>query len=69
MVWAVANSPEYVEELQETYDFLYEVYFGDELEIKTLVRFNPGLMLLDDGLVVDKWSAIDFDKALKKIQE
>ena len=69
VVWAVANSPEYVEELQETYDFLYEVYFGDELEIKTLVRFNPGLMLLDDGLVVDKWSAIDFDKALKKIQE
>ena len=69
VVWAVANSPEYVAELQETYDFLYEVYFGDELEIKTLVRFNPGLMLLDDGLVVDKWSAIDFDKALKKIQE
>lgn len=69
VAWAVANSPEYVAELQETYDFLYEVYFGDELEIKTLVRFNPGLMLLDDGLVVDKWSAIDFDKALKKIQE
>ena len=69
VVWTVANSPEYVAELQEMYDFLYEVYFGDELEIKTIVRFNPGLIWLDDGLVVDKWSAIDFDKALKRIQE
>ena len=69
VVWTVANSPEYVAELQEMYDFLYEVYFGDELEIKTIVRFNPGLIWLDNGLVVDKWSAIDFDKALKKIQE
>lgn len=69
VVWSVANSPEYVAELQEMYDFLYEVYFGDELEIKTIVRFNPGLIWLDNGLVVDKWSAIDFDKALKKIQE
>ena len=69
VVWTVANSPEYVVELQEMYDFLYEVYFGDELEIKTIVRFNPGLIWLDNGLVVDKWSAIDFDKALKKIQE
>ena len=69
VVWSVANSPEYVAELQEMYDFLYEVYFGDELEIKTIVRFNPGLIWLDNGLVVDKWSAIDFDKALKRIQE
>lgn len=69
VVWSVANSPEYVAELQEKYDFLYEVYFGDELEIKTIVRFNPGLIWLDNGLVVDKWSAIDFDKALKRIQE
>lgn len=69
VVWTVANSPEYVAELQEKYDFLYEVYFGDELEIKTIVRFNPGLIWLDNGLVIDKWSAIDFDKALKRIQE
>ena len=71
VVWAVANTPEYVKTLREQYDFLYEVYYGDELEIKTLVRFNPGLMLLDDGLVVDKWSAIDFPqgKRLNKLFE
>jgi len=60
VVWAVANPPEYVEQLREKYGFLYEVYYGDELEIKTIVRFNPGLIWLDNGLVKDKWSAIDF---------
>lgn len=60
VVWTVANEPEYVESLREKYDFLYEVYYADELEIKTVVRFNPGLIWLDNGLVKDKWSAIDF---------
>ena len=71
VVWAVANEPEYVEQLRKKYDFLYEVYYGDELEIKTIVRFNPGLIWLDDGLVKDKWSAIDFPqgKKLEKLLE
>ncbi len=71
VIWVTASAPEYVERLQNKFDFLYEVYYGDELEIKTIVRFNPGLIFLDNGLVVDKWSAIDFptgkklDKLLK----
>ena len=67
IVWVTASSQDYVEELQESHPFLTEVYYGDELEIKTIVRFNPGLILLDKGLVVDKWSAIDFDKAWARI--
>ena len=65
VIWVVANEPEYVEQLREKYDFLYEVYYADELEIKPIVRYNPGLIWLDDGLVKDKWSAVDFDKVLK----
>ena len=65
VVWTVANDPEYVEQLREKYDFLYEVYYADELEIKPIVRFNPGLIWLDNGLVKDKWSAVDFKKVLK----
>ena len=63
VVWMTAAMPEEVAELQQRHPFVSEVYFGDELEIKTIVRFNPGLIWLDNGLVVDKWSAIDFDKA------
>ncbi|MBQ8957711.1 MAG: DoxX family protein [Bacteroidales bacterium] len=65
VVWTVAAEPEYVEQLREKYDFLYEAYFADELEIKTIVRSNPGLIWLDNGLVKDKWSAIDFPQGEK----
>lgn len=71
VVWTVANTPEYVQELREKYDFIYEAYYADELEIKTIVRFNPGLVLLDNGLVKAKWSAVDFPQGerLQKIFE
>ena len=65
VIWTVADEPEYVEKLREKYDFLYEVYYADELEIKPIVRSNPGLIWLDNGLVKDKWSSVDFKKALK----
>ena len=68
VVWTVANDPAYVEYLRSKYDFLNEVYFGDELEIKTIVRSNPGLIWLDNGLVKDKWSAIDFPQG-KKLEQ
>ena len=65
VIWTVADEPEYVEKLREKHDFLYEVYYADELEIKPIVRSNPGLIWLDNGLVKDKWSSVDFKKALK----
>ena len=67
VIWVTSASQEYVEEMQTKHPYIYEVYFGDELEIKTIVRFNPGLIWLDDGLVVDKWSAVDFEKAWERI--
>lgn len=65
VVWTVADTPELVEKLRAKYGCLNEVYYGDELEIKTIVRFNPGLIWLDNGLVKDKWSAIDFPQGKK----
>ena len=67
VVWITAAMPEEVESYKERYLFLDEVYFGDELEIKTIVRYNPGLIWLDDGLVVGKWSAIDFNKVWERM--
>lgn len=65
VIWVVANEPEFVEQLREQYDFLYEVYYADELEIKPIVRSNPGLVWLDNGLVKNKWGVVDFKKAMK----
>ena len=67
VVWMVAELPEDMERYREAHPFVEEVYYGDELEIKTVVRFNPGLIWLDNGLVKDKWSAIDFQKAWDRI--
>lgn len=64
VIWVVANEPEFVEQLREKHDFLYEVYYADELEIKPIVRSNPGLVWLDNGLVKNKWSVVDFKKAM-----
>lgn len=59
-IWLTAMLPDYIETLNEDYPMFYDVYFGDELELKTMVRSNPGLMLIDNGLIVNKWAKIDF---------
>lgn len=59
-IWLTSESPEYVEKLNDKYRIFNDVYYGDEIELKTMVRSNPGLMLIDNGLVKNKWSKIDF---------
>ncbi|MBE6347145.1 MAG: DoxX family protein [Lentimicrobiaceae bacterium] len=59
-LWITSVNPEYVYELQEKYYMFDEVYYGDELELKSMVRSNPGLILMDNGVIIDKWSKIDF---------
>lgn len=59
-IWLTAVLPENVGKFHEKYQMFYDVYFGDELELKTMVRSNPGLMLIDNGSIVNKWSKIDF---------
>ena len=37
----------------------YPVYWADASLLRTMVRANPGLLLLKDGVVAGKWSASD----------
>ena len=39
----------------------------DGTAIKTAARYNPTLFLINGGTIVEKWSAVDFDKALNRI--
>jgi len=44
-----------VEEITESLDLYAEVFYVDAVPLKSMVRSNPGLMLLKDGIVLDKW--------------
>ena len=46
---------EWVENTGAEYDFLH----CDEIPLETMVRSNPGLVLLHDGVLVNKWSYLN----------
>ena len=57
---AVTGSmPEEVAELQQKYNTEFHFYYSDETPLKTAIRNNPGLILLKDGYIIDKWSFRD----------
>jgi hypothetical protein len=57
---AITPSLEDGEMLAENLNLDYEFYFADDIELKIMVRSNPGLILLKDGVVLAKWSHRNF---------
>ncbi len=47
----VPQIDEYIENTGATYDF----YHTDEITLKTIIRSNPGLLLLKQGTIIGKW--------------
>lgn len=59
-VYAVTSSPyEVYEPFRHTHDLQVPVYEADEIFLKTIVRANPGLLLLKDGEIIMKWHGND----------
>lgn len=50
-----ALSSEDAEDFRHKYQCAYPFYQADETPLKTIQRSNPGLLLLKDGVVVNKW--------------
>lgn len=45
-----------VDEFRHAYQTPYPFYLSDEIELKTIIRSNPGLVLMKEGVVKGKWA-------------
>jgi uncharacterized membrane protein YphA (DoxX/SURF4 family) len=58
-----SSGPELCKTYQEAWSMKdVTFYMLDQTVSKTAMRTNPGLMLLNDGVVVNKWSYLDYPK-------
>lgn len=61
--YAVTATPsDEVNDLSAELELGYPFYAADEIMLKTIVRSNPGFMLLRNGVIVGKWSFRDFPR-------
>lgn len=68
-----ASSPAAAEELKNELKWNAVFYYADAIPLKSMVRANPGILLMKDGSVVQKWHYRNFpsyqDLAQKYIQQ
>lgn len=63
LVYGVSASPtDDLLQLQKDLHLPFEFLFCDETTLKTIIRANPGIVTLEKGTVVGKWSWVDVDK-------
>lgn len=64
-----ANSAQVTDEVSKRLKLFMEVFYTDAIPLKSMVRANPGVMLLKDGVIINKWhhSAVpSFDELSKQ---
>ena len=61
-----ASSLEDTLTIQEQYDLPFEFLFCDGTTLKTIIRSNPGVLILNKGTVAGKWNWRDSAKVFKK---
>ena len=62
-------TPENVEKFKKQHASPFDFYTVDATALKTIVRSNPGLVLIKNGVVIDNWHFNDFPTAAKIISK
>ena len=55
-----ASSRERFNEIKKAHQFDFDMLFCDETTLKTIIRSNPGIVTINNGTIVGKWSYNDF---------
>ena len=64
-----AASTQEADRISNELDLLTEIFYADAVPLKSMVRANPGVLLLQNGIVIDKWhynTLPDFDTLDKR---
>lgn len=62
-----SSGEDIIDKYSEVYQINYPSYLADDTELKTMIRSNPGLILLLNGVVINKWHSNDFPKTLDQV--
>jgi len=55
-VFLTSNSAQDADAFSKRKKLLAEIFFADAVPLKSMVRANPGVLLLKNGVVINKWS-------------
>ncbi len=55
-----ATGPDEVKKYLKLYNITYPVYYADDIELKAMIRSNPGILLLHNGVILNKWHYNNF---------
>ena len=67
-----SNSAETVAAFSKTNKLAMEVFYADAIPLKSMVRANPGVLLLKNGTIINKWhyhTVPDYSELAKKYFE
>ena len=63
LVYAFSASPEEdFQKIKQKYQLDFDLLFCDETTLKTIIRANPGIVMLQKGTITGKWNWRDFKK-------
>lgn len=63
-----SSSERDIETYKKRYHVPYEFCTADEIQLKTMIRSNPGVIILREGTILDKWTGKDVPD-VKELQD